>query len=259
MKIATWNINSVRIRLDSIKKLEKEHSPDIILLQETKVENHLFPSSELESFGYIHQYYEGQKSYNGVAILSKLPFDEKFSLVFCKDDKRHLCIKVKDIEIHNFYIPAGGDIPDVNVNPKFKHKLEYLAQMKEWFLSNRSKNDKIVIAGDLNIAPHEQDVWSSKALRNEVSHTDIERAMMVDIIESMSWNDVARSRGNEEKIYSWWSYRNIDWKKSNRGRRLDHIWLSKAMESKFANFYIETQTRGWERASDHVPVMIDLL
>ncbi|MDX1916665.1 MAG: exodeoxyribonuclease III [Rickettsiaceae bacterium] len=259
MRIATWNINSVRLRIDSIKKFSQECNPDIILLQETKVENSLFPAEELKNLGFKYLFFEGQKSYNGVAILSKIPFEDKFNLIFSeKDDKRHICVKAYDIEIHNFYIPAGGEIPDINQNPKFKHKLEYLEQMKQWFLTNRSKDRKMIIAGDLNIAPHQHDVWSSRALRNEVSHTDIERSIINDIIRSMDWNDIARSNGNNGKIFSWWSYRNIDWRKTNRGRRLDHIWLSPAIGEQYENFNIFTDSRGWEKASDHVPVIVDL-
>ncbi len=259
MRIATWNINSVRLRGPLIKKLNEVNSPDVLLLQETKVDDPLFPIEEVRGLGYSHIYYSGQKSYNGVAILSKFPFEDKFSLIFCQDDKRHVCVKIRDIEIHNFYIPAGGDIPDTALNPKFMHKLNYLNKLKEWFLANRSGHHKMLLAGDLNIAPHEHDVWSSKQLKNEVSHTDIERQIMIDIINSMSWIDVARANGNMDKIYSWWSYRNKDWQKSNRGRRLDHIWLSKALESQYKNFYINQEARNWPKCSDHVPVMLDII
>ncbi|MDX1924219.1 MAG: exodeoxyribonuclease III [Rickettsiaceae bacterium] len=258
MRIATWNINSVRLRADLISKLNQDYMPDVILLQETKVENSLFPEDQLRDAGYEFQFYEGEKSYNGVAILSKLPFEEKFSLNFCNNDKRHLCVKIGATEIHNFYIPAGGDIPDIDTNPKFLHKLNYLDELKEWFLANRSRDDKIILAGDLNIAPHEHDVWSSRQLRNEVSHTDIERKIMMDIIHSFEWQDIARHNGNNNKIYSWWSYRNRDWQKSNRGRRLDHIWLSRSFQKNYENFQIIGGARGWERPSDHVPVMVDI-
>ena len=151
MKIATWNINSVRIRLDLIAKLKEQENPDVILLQEIKTENQFFPAEELAQIGYRHQFFEGEKSYNGVAILSQLPIENKFSLSFYKNDKRHVSANIGGLEIHNFYIPSGGDIPDVTLNDKFLHKLEYLKILDEWFLNNRNTKDKILLAGDLNI------------------------------------------------------------------------------------------------------------
>jgi len=259
MRIATWNINSVRLRIDLVKKLKDEHKPDIIMLQETKVDNPLFPIEACKAIGYEHIHFDGGKSYNGVAILSKIPFDDKFILPFCKDDKRHTGVRIKDIEIHNFYVPSGGDIPDIELNDKFKHKLEYLEEMGIWFNKNRKTSDKILLAGDLNIAPLEHDVWSSKQLRNEVSHTDIERKMMMQMIDEFGWHDIARKFvPANEKLYSWWSYRNRDWEKSNRGRRLDHIWLSEGLKDSCSKFQIIREARNWERTSDHVPVIVDL-
>jgi exodeoxyribonuclease-3 len=259
VKISTWNINSVRLRVDLIKKLSLSSSPDIILLQETKTEDQYFPFEEIKNIGYNYQIYSGEKSYNGVAILSKKPFNDRFSLSFFNDDKRHICVKIEDIEIHNFYIPAGGDIPDPNINSKFLHKLEYLRALKNWFLENRDRNENIILAGDLNIAPLENDVWSSKQLRNEVSHTSIERELLIDIIKSFDWCDTARYFiDSNEKLYSWWSYRNRDWKKSNRGRRLDHIWVSQKLKTRCKSFEILKTARDWEKPSDHVPVILDL-
>ncbi|MDX2050034.1 MAG: exodeoxyribonuclease III [Rickettsiaceae bacterium] len=262
MRVATWNINSVRIRLDIIKKLEMLYNIDVLLLQETKTVNHSFPSEFFARIGFTNQYFEGEKSYNGVAIVSKIPFDDYFSLSFCNKDKRHVAAMIQGIEVHNFYWPAGGDIPDVNINPKFQNKLQYIQEFKDWFYSNRNTKQKILLAGDLNIAPHEHDVWSSKALKNEVSHTDIERSMMMDVIKSFGWIDVARhiigDFEDKRKIYSWWSYRNIDWQKSNRGRRLDHIWVSDTLKLHYSNFKIIKDARDWQMPSDHVPVLIDL-
>jgi exodeoxyribonuclease III len=248
MKIVTWNINSVRIRLDLIAKLKHQENPVVILLQEIKTD-----------IGYEHQYFEGEKSYNGVAILSQLPIENKFSLSFYKDDKRHVAGNIGGIEIHNFYIPSGGDIPDVALNDKFLHKLEYLKILDEWFVKNRKTQEKILLAGDLNIAPYEHDVWSSKQLKFEVSHTDIERKMMIDIIDNFGWHDVARRFvPSDQKLYSWWSYRNRDWKKSNRGRRLDHIWASESLKNNCLDFKIIKEARDWDKPSDHVPVLLEL-
>ena len=260
MKIVTWNINSIRIRLPVIEQLIKAESPDILALQETKVEDHLFPVEALEALGYKHCYYKGQKSYHGVAILSKIKPIGSFSLEFVKNDARHIAIQLDgNIELHNFYVPSGGDEPDPAINPKFAHKLEYLDQKFAWFKQNRSPNDKIIILGDLNISPYEHDVWSSYQLRNDVSHTTIEREKHMRNLNSLDFIDVGRKYvPYNQKLFSWWSYRNKDWKKSNRGRRLDHIWVTPTLEKQLSNFYILNDARDWPKPSDHVPVICTL-
>lgn len=259
MKIVTWNINSLRIRLNLIEQLIDQYQPDIIALQEIKTVNELFPEQAIINYGYQHIYYSGQKSYNGVAILSKLPFTNKFSLELYNDDKRHIAVEIEGIEIHNFYMPAGGDLPDANLNKKFKHKLEYIRLTQEWFINNRSQNDKIIILGDLNIAPLEHDVWSSNQLRNVVSHTDIEREKLLELQASLGFVDSARHFvPYNEKIYTWWSYRNIDWQKSNRGRRLDHIWTSANLRDRMLSINSLSEARNWLRPSDHVPYCLTM-
>ena len=259
MKIVTWNINSIRLRIALLKQLIDEYTPDMIALQEIKTTNDFFPYQEVVNMGYKHVYFEGQKSYNGVAIISKFPFTNKFSLELYNSDKRHIAVEVQGIEIHNFYVPAGGDIPDVSINSKFKHKLEYIKLMQSWFSNNRNINSKIVVLGDLNIAPHEHDVWSSKQLRNVVSHTDIERYMLLELQSSLSFVDSARNFiPHDEKLYTWWSYRNVDWEKSNRGRRLDHIWTSSNLKDNMLSIGIVREARNWLQPSDHVPYFLQL-
>ena len=259
MRIITWNINSVRLRINLLEKLSLAYNPDIICLQETKTEDKTFPLEAINKMGFKHVVYSGEKSYNGVAILSKHPITDSFSLPIYNSDKRHICAKISGIEIHNFYVPAGGDEPDIEINPKFKHKLEYVSSMQKWFAENRKKSDEIVLLGDLNIAPHEHDVWSSRGLRNVVSHTPPERSSLLSLQESFDFIDTARHFVDfNEKLYSWWSYRNRDWKKSNRGRRLDHIWTSKPLEHSLKNIEHLTDARDWERPSDHVPCILDL-
>lgn len=259
MKIVTWNINSIRLRIDLLRKLVDEHQPEIICLQETKVEDCLFPDKIIQDMGYNYRYYCGQKSYNGVAVLSKLPFEGNFSLDLYNNDKRHVAIKIKDIEIHNFYVPAGGDIPDIKANPKFKHKLEYIALIEQWLGRNRTKNDKLILLGDLNIAPQEHDVWSSQQLRNVVSHTEIERYSLIKLQNSLNLVDSARHFiPAQQKFYTWWSYRNLDWQKSNRGRRLDHIWVSDNLQPQMTFIEAISAMRGLVRPSDHVPYILHL-
>lgn len=266
MKISTWNVNSLRKRLNSLKIFADKHQPDIIALQETKVENHLFPKKEIEEIGYKYCVYSGQKSYNGVAILSRIPLvkNSHFSLNLYNEDKRHIAVTINlentKIELHNFYIPAGGDLADIELNSKFKHKLEYISLMQKWFLLNRCQNkDNIIILGDLNIAPHKNDVWSSKSLANVISHTYIERKILIEMKNKLNFIDTARYfTPMENKIYSWWSYRNKDWQKSDRGRRLDHIWISRNLKAYLSSCEFIKEMRQYENPSDHIPYIISI-
>lgn len=259
MRIVSWNINSIRIRLEQLQKLLESYNPDIVLLQETKVRDVDFPYSMIRAMGYKYIICQGEPSYNGVAIISRIAPNSTMTLNFYNQQKRHLSACFNDIEVHNFYVPAGGDIADVHINEKFAHKLAYLDEMNDWFRLNRSNSSNIVLAGDLNIAPLEHDVWSSRALRNEVSHTDIERSIMMRNIKEFSWVDSFRHFvPDSQKLYSWWSYRNIDWAKSNRGRRLDHIWVTPSLQERLVSSLIFQDARNWHKPSDHVPIIITL-
>ena len=259
MKIATWNINSVRLRIEQVLKFTNDKNIDLLCLQETKTEDQFFPSNDFLKIGMKYQYFRGEKSYNGVAILSKIKFQEKEHINWCnKGDCRHISVQLGEkIELHNFYVPAGGDEPDIITNPKFAHKIDFLNEMKSHF-TNDTKTKKILV-GDLNIAPLEHDVWSHKQLLNVVSHTPKETETLLDIIDSGEWVDVMRAiTPHNEKLYSWWSYRNRNWEISNRGRRLDHVWVSKKIFPQVKSGVIYNETRSWERPSDHVPIVIDI-
>ena len=259
MRIATWNINSVRLRIDHVLRFIKEQNIDVLCLQETKTQDEFFPTEDFEKIGMKYQFYRGEKSYNGVAILAKEDFKDTNHINWCqKNDTRHLSVKIKnDIEIHNFYVPAGGDEPDVSANQKFEHKISFLNEMYEYFLKNKKVNK--ILVGDLNIAPLEHDVWSHKQLLKVVSHTPIETETLLKIIRTGQWIDVMRDLvPSHENLYSWWSYRNRNWEASNRGRRLDHVWVSKNLFSKVKSGVIYKDTRNWERPSDHVPIIIDI-
>ena len=259
MRIATWNINSVRLRLEQVLRLIKDQNINIICLQETKTQDEYFPYDSFKKIGMSYQYYRGEKSYNGVAILSNFKLEDENFINWCgKNDTRHISVKLnKNIELHNFYIPAGGDEPDIVKNPKFGHKISFLNEMKQYFLKDKITNK--ILVGDLNIAPLEHDVWSHKQLLNVVSHTPIETDTLLGIIQSGEWADVMREIiPSSEKLYSWWSYRNRNWEVSNRGRRLDHFWVSKKLFSQVKSGVIYKDTRAWERPSDHVPIIVDI-
>jgi exodeoxyribonuclease-3 len=262
VRLATWNINSVRLRADLVSAFLRRHQPDLLCLQETKVIDALFPHKPFRAEGYVHQAINGQKGYHGVAILSRLPFAKTDALSFCgKEDRRHIAVTLESgLELHNFYVPAGGDIPDPKANPKFAHKLDFLREMTEQFAKRRKERSApLVLVGDLNVAPLEHDVWSHKQLLNVVSHTPAETQLLGEVQSAFDWIDVTRSFvPHDQKIYSWWSYRAHDWQASDRGRRLDHIWVSPGLKGAASQHEILREARSWERPSDHVPVLTTL-
>jgi len=255
LAIASWNINSVRLRAELVTKFLKLAEPDIMCRQETKCTDDLLPLESFEKLGYKFAAFKGQKSYNGVLILSKRKIVQVEKFNFCgKDDARHIGIEIEDgIRVHNLYVPAGGDVPDAKLNPKFEHKIRFLSEIKDKFFN--SENKKTIMVGDFNIAPLPDDVWSHKALLNVVSHTKIETDLLSEIKKTGNWVDTFREMQPSGKLYSWWSYRARDWKVSNRGRRLDHIWASQDLKSKLSKVQIFSEARGWERPSDHVPIL----
>lgn len=264
LTIASWNINSVRLRLDLVRKFLRAHKPDILCLQETKCQNDQFPLKALKAAGYEHITVHGQKGYHGVATLSRHPFKETYTEQFCgKDDARVQRVRLDlggagPLEIHNYYVPAGGDIPDPEQNEKFAHKLEFLDEMAR-FYSGRDRGAPVVLLGDLNIAPLEHDVWSHKQLLKVVSHTPVEVERLRKVQDSLGWVDVTRAeRPEPEKLYTWWSYRARDWAASDRGRRLDHIWVTPELAPRARNIRILRDARGWTKPSDHVPILVDI-
>lgn len=260
MRIATWNVNSVRLRLPLLERLAAEHSPDVICLQETKVVDDSFPKNDIVAMGYEHIEIRGMKSYNGVAIISRLPLGRLDDRHFCdRDDCRHLGVRVDGIDLHCLYVPAGGDIPDPEANEKFAHKLGFVDEMAVWSKELAQQDRPTILTGDFNIAPLETDVWSHKQLLKVVSHTPIEVEKFVEAQSAGQWVDAVRQFiPAEEKLYSWWSYRARDWAAADRGRRLDHFWASPDLQGRLADAYIVREARGWAQPSDHVPVLIDI-
>ena len=257
MRLITWNINSVRARLPIVEKLIKDYQPDVLCLQETKVQDHMFPTGFFEDLGMPHLAVHGQKSHHGVATASKLPFENSFKINWCeKGDARHISIMLPSGQtVHNFYVPAGGDEPDPEVNDKFAHKIQFLTEMTKW--SADLSGDHILV-GDLNIAPYEEDVWSHKKLLKVVSHTPLEVEMMMQLMAAHDWQDIMRDFiPKDEKLYSWWSYRARDWSQADKGRRLDHVWTSPSLKGTPVKMEVLRDVRGWEKPSDHAPVLVD--
>ena len=263
LTITTWNINSVRLRIEQVGRFLAAARPDVLCLQETKCPDERMPLAELRAFGYPHIAHAGQKGYNGVAILSRYPFENVDGMDVCgRRDARHVAVTLGSeangaagVAIHNFYVPAGGDIPDPSLNPKFAHKLDFLAEMRAWGGRDGPARAPAILVGDLNVAPLEHDVWSHKRLLDVVSHTPAETEALETLRGEAGWVDAMRHlRPEPEKIYTWWSYRAPDWEAADKGRRLDHIWVSPDLAGTLRSVEAARETRGWTRPSDHVPV-----
>ncbi|WP_019219385.1 exodeoxyribonuclease III [Bartonella florencae] len=258
-RIATWNINSIRLRLAQVFQYLELFPADILCLQETKCPDAFFPVEAFRAIGYKHIAFSGQKSYNGVAIVSRLPFKSVEKRSFCqKEDCRYISVIVevcgREIQIHNFYVPAGGDVPDADVNEKFRHKLDFLEEMFA-IRADQGNGLSSLLLGDLNIAPLVDDVWSHQQLLKVVSHTPIETERLQALCHQGGWVDLMRLQFPvPTKLYTWWSYRARDWELADRGRRLDHIWSSPDLAPFMADLSVFRAARGWKQPSDHVPV-----
>jgi exodeoxyribonuclease-3 len=263
VRIATWNINSVRLRAPLLAEVASALDPDVLCLQETKCPDDAFPHEAAEALGFRHRLVRGMKGYNGVAVLSKRPLaplpDQPD---WCgKGDCRYLGVAVdvpgEPLLLHDFYVPAGGDIPDPDANPKFAHKLAFVAEATAWTAANPPR--RAVLVGDLNIAPLPEDVWSHRELLDVVSHTPVETEGLSRWQRAGAWVDGVRHFvPPDRKLYTWWSYRARDWEASDRGRRLDHAWVSDDLAGALAAHAVLKPARGWPTPSDHVPVMVEL-
>ena len=262
----TWNINSVRLRAPLLGQIIAHLKPDVVCLQETKTPDEHFPRDILEKLGFPYISFVGMKGYNGVAILSKFPLENPRIVTRCgRDDCRHIAAQVMNhdggrlLDLHNLYIPAGGYEPDPVKNEKFKHKLDFVDELTEWFPQHHANDEPMIVVGDLNIAPRENDVWSHKKMIKVVSHTPVEVEKFTEFYKSMNWVDAVRHFvPDEEKLFTWWSYRAKDWEAADKGRRLDHIWVTEPLKNHLIGQKVLKAARGWERPSDHAPVIIDL-
>lgn len=252
--LATWNINSVRLREELVLRLLRDEAPDVLCLQECKSPVEKIPTDGFKALGYTYMVARGQKGYNGVAILSKIPMEEAGAEDHANlGHARHIAGKLENgVTVHNFYVPAGGDKPDREVNEKFGQKLDYLTDMRDAFHANTP--EKAILVGDLNIAPREDDVWDHKKLLKVVSHTPIEVEQLAQTQDAGKWVDVTRADIPEGKLYSWWSYRSPDWDTADKGRRLDHVWATPDISNAAHSSRVLRDVRGWEQPSDHAPV-----
>jgi exodeoxyribonuclease-3 len=259
--IASWNINSVRHRLPVLRRFLRKYNPDVLCLQETKVADELFPVTFFERVGLQHLAFVGQKAYHGVAIASRIPFSKQWSrTLYRMKEARHVAVAFAsfDLELHNMYFPAGGDDPRPDRNPKFARKLGFFRSATRW-MKRWDPSTPRMLVGDLNVAPLETDVWSHAKLRRTITHTEIEIDHLQKMQRAQRWVDVAREFvPPEEKLFTWWSYRAPDFRKANKGRRLDHIWVTPPLEAAVRSFQVSEEVRGWKSPSDHAPVLCEL-
>ena len=258
LKIASWNINSVRARAEIVGRLLDEEAPDILCLQETKAQDDVFPAALFRDRGYHHHELNGQKMHHGVAILSRVALRDSGRHDWQDNgEARHVGARLDcGLRIENVYIPAGGDVPDRALNPKFGQKLDFLQRMTRW---SEGLAEPTLIVGDFNVAPLECDVWNHKALLDVVSHTAVEVEALGRLQQAHGWIDLGRRFiPAPGRNFTWWSYRAQDWAASDRGRRLDHMWASPCLDSHVVGHRVLEPCRSWQRPSDHVPLIVEL-
>lgn len=264
LRLTTWNINSVRLRVEQVARFVAEQAPDVLCLQEIKCREGEFPREAFEAMGLPHLVISGQKGWHGAAIASRLPIADAPPLDACREGHARVAgAIVGGVEIQNFYIPAGGDLPDRALNPKFDHKLDFYERLTR-IAAQRDPKAPLIFTGDMNIAPSENDVWNHKYMLKVVSHTPAEIEAMGALKAAGAFTDLVREAVPEsQKLFSWWSYRAADFRASNRGLRLDHIWASPGLRETTARqgpiqARVHDDVREWERPSDHAPVTADL-
>jgi len=265
LRVATWNINSVRLRADQVARFVAEQGVDVLCLQEIKCREGEFPTAAFAAMGLPHLRVKGQKGWHGVAIASRLPMEEAPLLDACREGHaRCVAARIAGVEVHNFYIPAGGDVPDRALNPKFDHKLDFFERLSAEY-ARRDPQAPLLVAGDLNVAPGEHDVWNHRYMSRVVSHTPVEVEAMARMQAALGFVDLVREAVPEpQKLFSWWSYRAADFRVSDRGLRLDHLWASPGLIPAARRLgataaRVHDTVREWERPSDHAPVSVDLM
>lgn len=261
MRLVTWNVNSIRTRLPSLERFVREAAPDVVCLQETKVHDAAFPVDAVRELGFAHVELHGQKGYNGVAILSRLPFEatERFRW-WGQDDCRHISARFPGgFELHVFYVPSGGPTPDTEKNEKFAHKLGFLTEMAEWARDDRVADRPMAIVGDFNVAPLENDVWNHQRIKRQVGHTPRECEHMAALLDAGGFTDIGRAFvPPEEPLYTWWGYRHPQSFEKNYGWRLDHVWVTPPLKDRVKHHEVYSTARAWPKPSDHVPVIVEL-
>lgn len=260
MRIATWNVNGIRPRMEHIKRFTDEHGIDVLCMQEVKIAEDIFPHQQFEDWGFGHRAVVSQKAHHGVAIVSKQAFDVDWRQVFWeKDDKRHVAVKFGDLAVHCFYMPAGGDKPDVEINEKFAHKLGFYKDVTAWTPTQHKADEKVLYLGDFNIAPGENDVWNHKKLVKSVGHSPTEVEHWNALKDTIGFVDLPRRNMNDtEALYTWWGYRYPQAYAKDYGWRLDHAFATQPLADAVKSVEVIRATREWEKPSDHIPIIVEV-
>ncbi len=254
MKIATWNVNSIRARMERLVPWLQSREPDVVCIQETKVVDELFPADELRQLGY-HAAYHGQKTYNGVALLSRQPIED---VVAGYDDgepeheARVIAGTTCGVRAISVYVPNGKDVG----TDAYQYKLEWLARLRRYFDSRFTSDDRVVLCGDFNVAPDDRDVYDAERLSGAILCSEPERLRLRDIV-GWGLNDPFRMRHDDGGLFSWWDYRRLGFPK-NRGLRIDHVYLSAPLAQHCTGASIDREERKGKKPSDHAPVFAEL-
>lgn len=251
--IATWNVNSIRQRLDHLLKWAKQANPDVICLQETKVTDDKFPSVAIAAAGYPHQFFAGEKSYNGVAILSREPLGDPQKGFSENPDpsQRFIAATVHDIRIFCCYVPVGTSVG----SEKFAYKLDWFGRILRELVTRSTPEDQVVVCGDLNVAPDDASVWDPFALEGHLLFHPAEREALQSLLD---WGliDAFRLKNPFSSAFSWWDYRGGAFNR-NLGMRIDHHLISRPLAEVCKEVTHWREVRGWTQPSDHVPVVVE--
>ncbi|MDH3533850.1 MAG: exodeoxyribonuclease III [Gammaproteobacteria bacterium] len=252
MKIATWNVNSMKVRLPHVLEWLGANSPDVLVLQEIKQLTEAFPSDALSAAGY-RSIANGQKTYNGVAVVSRDQAHDPVTEIpgFEDHQRRVLATTVNDVRIVNLYVPNGQAVG----SDKYDYKLGWLQALRAYLQQEMSRHEKLVVLGDFNIAPADEDVYDAEKWGDAILCSPAERQALNELL-ALGLTDIFRKFDQPDKTFSWWDYRAAGFRR-NAGLRIDLILTSEAMSSACTASYVDKEPRAWERPSDHAPVVAE--
>jgi exodeoxyribonuclease-3 len=253
VKVATWNVNSLRVRLPHVLTWLEREQPDLLALQETKLKDEDFPADTFRERGYVATF-SGQSAYNGVAILSRdapaaISYD--VGLGYADEQKRVLGATFGAVRCWNLYVPNGQSVE----SDQYRYKLQWLAQLRTLLTEELARHSALLVVGDFNIAPDDRDVHNPVAWQDHVLCTPAERAALRSLYD-LGLQDVFRGFSQPDKTFSWWDYRGAAFRR-NQGLRIDLVLASGTLSQKCMGCRIDREPRGWERPSDHVPVVAE--
>ena len=250
MQVATWNVNSLAVRLPQVLDWLGQHQPEVVVLQETKLTDDKFPHADFEQAGYAAQWF-GQKTYNGVALLSKTPAVDVVRNIpgFADEQARVIAGTVGELRVIGAYFP-NGQAPGTD---KFDYKMQWMRSLRDWVREQLAHHPKLVLMGDYNVAPEDRDVYDPIAWAGQIHCTPEEREQFRQLL-ALGLHDAFRLFEQPPKSWSWWDYRNLAFRK-NQGLRIDHILVSEALKASVTSCTIDKAPRKNERPSDHAPVV----